>query len=98
MHTFIHACIRALHVYIHTYVCLYVCTCILHTYEHTHIHYTITLQVLIDQTMLEYDLIEEYFYPLSDEDFDNRLVYTCIHIYISTYCIVHININNTRFI
>ena len=35
-----------------------------------------SLQVMIDHTMQEYDLIEEYFYPLSDEDFDNR--YKCI--------------------
>ena len=38
-----------------------------------------SLQVMIDQTMQEYDLIEEYFYPLSDEDFDNR--YECIVVY-----------------
>ncbi|XP_065895241.1 dynein axonemal heavy chain 1-like isoform X2 [Dysidea avara] len=29
-------------------------------------------QVLIDLVMQEYDLVEDYYYPLSDEEFDNR--------------------------
>ena len=31
-------------------------------------------QARIDQAMADYDLIEDYFYPLSDEDFENRWV------------------------
>ena len=29
-------------------------------------------QSRIDQAMSDYDMIEDYFYPLSDEDFDQR--------------------------
>ena len=29
-------------------------------------------QTRIDQAMAEYDVLEEYFYPLSDDDFCNR--------------------------
>ena len=49
----------------------------MHIYAYMYIR--TSLQVMIDQTMQEYDLIEEYFYPLSDEDFDNR--YKCIVVY-----------------
>jgi len=31
-------------------------------------------QAEIDQAMADYDLIDEYFYPLSDDDFNNRSV------------------------
>ena len=51
------------------------------TYDTHHIH---TSQVLIDQTMQEYDLVEEYYYPLSDEDFDNRWVRSTSHMYVCT--------------
>ena len=33
-----------------------------------------THQSRIDQAMADYDMIEEYFYPLSDDDFNNRYV------------------------
>ena len=57
-----------------------------------YVHMLYSLQVMIDQTMQEYDLVEEYFHPLSDEDFDNRLVYTYtpIHMYIHTYICIHL--------
>ena len=33
----------------------------------------IVLPTIIDiQVMSDYDLLDEYYYPLSDEDFDNR--------------------------
>ncbi len=40
-------------------------------------------QAQIDQAMGDYDLIDEYFYPLSDDDFNNR--YVCIIINVCSY-------------
>ena len=61
-----------------------------------YVHMLCSLQVMIDQTMQEYDLVEEYFHPLSDEDFDNRLVYTytpihiCIYVRTSIICLLYV--------
>lgn len=38
-------------------------------------------QSRIDQAMADYDMIEEYFYPLSDDDFNNRCT-MCMIIYL----------------
>ena len=42
-------------------------------------------QSRIDQAMANYDMIEEYFYPLSDDDFNNRYK---LELYIMTYIII----------
>ena len=42
-------------------------------------------QSRIDQAMANYDMIEEYFYPLSDDDFNSRYK---LELYIMTYIII----------
>ena len=94
MYVCMYVCLYVQH-YIHTYIRIQAHTCTIHitytayctcvqkhvTYDTHHIH---TSQVLIDQTMQEYDLVEEYYYPLSDEDFDNRCVLHLICMYVCT--------------
>ncbi len=41
-------------------------------------------QAQINQAMGDYDLIDEYFYPLSDDDFNNR--YICCYITVAVMC------------
>ena len=46
-------------------------------------------QSRIDQIMADYDLLDDYFYTLSDEDFDNRYIHVHIRTCMCT-CTVHI--------
>ena len=40
-------------------------------------------QKLIDQNMSDYNMLEEYYYALTDEDFDAKYVHVHVHVHLT---------------